>query len=460
MTRRRSVVSGERWASSRVLRLLCMGFACAGTHAFAAPPPVECGAVITQNIKLLTDVGPCTGDGLIVAVDGVSINLNGHKVFGTQRLHVGIRLENVSNVSVVGGTVEGFDTGVLVVGGLTDTVTGVTFRNNRFGIQLQNAPSSGHQISKNVITNNRLIGILLNPDVSGATVNKNSASGNIGYGIVLAGGASLNVVSDNDAFGNGVSSKLDILLRGGDANVSRTNLIPPLLAMVAPSPTTYVNGVDYQVLGAGDFVQDPGFDVTGRLVPVGITLDPAATAENNPIPADSSASGCQLSDYLTAGFQPGNVALVQRGTCELDVKAKVALNAGAAGVILFNEGQAPTRTAFNFGGIGSFFVAYPVVLGASYSLGYQLYNLSRSGVVTVRIVAKTSGQFLSSAPSNNNRVIKNSADHAFDENIGQPTSESSFVCGTNQWIKNVLGDGAAACSPGGGAGGGATIHSY
>jgi hypothetical protein len=416
--------------------------------------------VITQNIKLATDVGPCTGDGLIVAVDGVSINLNGHKVFGTQRFHVGIRLENVSNVSVVGGVVEGFDTGVLVVGGQVDTVTSMTVRNNRLGIQLQNAPSSGHQIAKNVVTNNRLIGILLSADVSGVTVNKNSLNGNIGYGIVLGGGASLNVVSDNDAFGNGLSSKLDIFLRGGDANISRTNLIPPLLALVAPIQTTYLNGADYQVLGAGDSAQGPGFDVTGRVVPVGIALDPSATIENNPVPADTSTSGCLSSDYITAGFQPGNIALVQRGTCELDVKARVALEAGAAGVILFNEGQAPSRTTFNFGSIGSFFIAYPVVLGTSYSLGYQLYNLSRSGAVTVRIVAKTSAQFSSSAPSNNNRVVKNSADHAFDENTGQPTSEGSFICGSNQWIKNLLGDGAAACSPGGGAGGGATIHSY
>ena len=152
--------------------------------AWAAPPAVACGARITHDVKLLADVGPCASDGLIVAASGVSINLNGHRVFGTKRLNIGIRLENVSNVSVVGGTVEGFDTGVLIVGGQADTVAYMTLQNNRFGIQVQNAPSSGHQISKNVVTNNRLVGILLSPNVSQATVNKNAASGNAGYGIV------------------------------------------------------------------------------------------------------------------------------------------------------------------------------------------------------------------------------------------------------------------------------------
>jgi parallel beta-helix repeat protein len=459
----------RRVGSTSALLVLSMGLSCGGTQAYAAPPPVACGAMITQNIKLQADVGPCAGDGLIVAANGISINLNGHKVFATQRLDIGIRLENVSNVSVTGGTVEGFDTGVLIVGGLADTVAYMTVQNNRFGIQVQNAPSSAHQISKNIVTNNRLIGILLSPDVSGATVNKNSASGNVGYAIVLDNGSSLNVISANEAFNNDAihSGRRDVVLRRGDDYVSRTNLISPLLVLVSPNETTYVNGVDYQVLSANDNIQTAGIDITGRLIPIGITLAPVATSVDNPTPVDTSTSGCQLSDYLTAGFQPGNIALVQRGTCELYVKAEVASLARAAGLIIFNEGQAPTRTTFEFGNFASNF-DQRVVLGASYDLGYKLYDLSRSGTIMVRIVAKTATQPTGAAGStNNNQVIKNSLDHAFDETgEGRATSADSFICGTNQWIKNLIGGLAAApCSvfdpgSGGGGGSGAVIHSY
>jgi hypothetical protein len=458
----RLIANVERRAGFTAFLVLFIGLLFAVTRAIAAPVPVECGAVVTQDIKLQADVGPCPGDGLIVAVNGVSINLNGHKVFATQRLNIGIRLDNVSNVSVVGGIVEGFDTGVLIVGGLADTVAYMTVQNNRFGIQIQNAPSCGHQISKNVVTNNRLIGILMSPNVSGATVNKNSVNGNVGYGIVLDGGSSLNVINDNNATRN--DGIFDMVLRGENSYFSRTNLISPLLALVSPTLTPYVNGIDYQVLeagaGAGGIIQVSGFDVTGQLVPIGITLASEATSTENPMPVDTSTSGCQLSDYVAAGFQPGNIALIQRGTCELDVKVDLASRAGAAGVILFNEGQFPTRTAFDFGRIGTTFYER-LILGASYSLGYQLYTLSRSGSVTIRIMAKTSAQKLGTVTAtNNNQIIKNTLDRAFDENLGQLTSAGSFMCGTNQWIKNLVG-GSFPCLVGsGGAGGGATIHSY
>src|SRR4030095_22185 len=127
------IASIEHWVGSPALLVLLTGLLCAGTRASAAPPPVECGAVVTQNIKLLADVGPCPGDGLIVVANGVSINLTGHKVFATQRLNIGIRLENVSNVSVVGGTVDGFDTGVLIVGGWADTAGSMPSQSTRSG---------------------------------------------------------------------------------------------------------------------------------------------------------------------------------------------------------------------------------------------------------------------------------------------------------------------------------------
>ena len=57
--------------------------------------------------------------------------------------------------------------------------------------------------------------------------------------------------------------------------------------------------------------------------------------------ASTSNSGCEAEDFL--GFTAGNIALVQRGTCDFSVKAANAFDAGAVGVIIFNEGQEGRR---------------------------------------------------------------------------------------------------------------------
>ena len=59
-----------------------------------------------------------------------------------------------------------------------------------------------------------------------------------------------------------------------------------------------------------------------------------------PTPSSSNA-GCEAADF--AGFVPGRVALIQRGTCPFHDKALNAQTAGASAVVIFNEGQ-PGRT--------------------------------------------------------------------------------------------------------------------
>ena len=57
--------------------------------------------------------------------------------------------------------------------------------------------------------------------------------------------------------------------------------------------------------------------------------------------ANGNTSGCEDSDFL--GFPTGGIALMQRGSCGFAVKALNAQEAGAAGVVIMNEGQ-PGRT--------------------------------------------------------------------------------------------------------------------
>ena len=57
--------------------------------------------------------------------------------------------------------------------------------------------------------------------------------------------------------------------------------------------------------------------------------------------ANSSTSGCEESDFVD--FTPGDIALIQRGSCTFTTKAQLAEQAGAVAVFIFNEGQSGRR---------------------------------------------------------------------------------------------------------------------
>ena len=79
--------------------------------ALAADP--GCGTVVTEDVVLEGDLTGCTGDGLVVAAAGVTVDLNDHRVSGTG-LGAGIRVQ-APDVTVRRGATTGFDRGVSVV---------------------------------------------------------------------------------------------------------------------------------------------------------------------------------------------------------------------------------------------------------------------------------------------------------------------------------------------------------
>ena len=122
------------------------------------------------------------------------------------------------------------------------------------------------------------------------------------------------------------------------------------LEQVSPNATTYVTD-SYTFSGAGD--------VTATVTAVDISLAPPR----------ASTSGCEASDF--AGFPAGNIALIQRGTCAFGLKALNAQAAGAAAVIIFNQGNTPDREGLIVGTLESLEVTIPVV-GASFATGVDL----------------------------------------------------------------------------------------
>jgi hypothetical protein len=83
-----------------------------------------------------------------------------------------------------------------------------------------------------------------------------------------------------------------------------------------------------------------------------------------------STSGCDPSDF--SGFVPGRIALIQRGTCTFSHKIQTAQDAGASGVIIFNEGNTPARSGVFSGSLSS--VPPIPVAFTSFAIGNDLYT--------------------------------------------------------------------------------------
>ena len=123
------------------------------------------------------------------------------------------------------------------------------------------------------------------------------------------------------------------------------------------------------------------FAVTGEFNPgqsTGATtadLQPAGGIVIPPTPTPSSSSGCTAADF--AGFVPGRIALIQRGTCFFGEKVLNAQAAGASGVIIFNEGN-PGRTGVLSGNLvdaaGNRIVPTIPVVFTSFGIGTNLLN--------------------------------------------------------------------------------------
>lgn len=198
--------------SSSMVATAAFGLAPPGT-AFAGPDErghVDCGAVITQSTTLRSDVGPCAGDGVVVGADNVTLNLGGHRVFGTDGpgdgTAAGVRLADRSGVRVLNGTISDFDAGVLLDGGSGNTLTNLTVRDNVGPEDYENAllgdgiilfHSADNRILNNVVVRNGIfdgIGVL-GVDSHANTIRGNRVEENVGT--TQAPGAGTGIIVSN-----------------------------------------------------------------------------------------------------------------------------------------------------------------------------------------------------------------------------------------------------------------------
>ncbi len=136
----------------------------------------------------------------------------------------------------------------------------------------------------------------------------------------------------------------------------RTDFGDSAMQQVEPESANYGLGVDFYPM---DFSGEG--DITAPVTPVDVNLEGDR----------ASTSGCEESDF--DGFTPGDIALIQRGSCDFSVKADNAAAAGAVGVIIFNQGNVdPGEDRLGlFGGTLNEPVRTIPVVSAPYALGAE-----------------------------------------------------------------------------------------
>ncbi len=190
--------------------------------------------------------------------------------------------------------------------------------------------------------------------------------------------------------------------------------------------TSGTPGYDQSVGYVAARMEAAGYDVTVQdfQFQTFITLSPSVLEQVDPPPAgpivnnimsysgsgDNTASvstvsaitGCEAADF--AGFPAGNIALISRGACTFALKATNAYNAGAAGVVIYNNIPGPLN-----GTLSSTFTLDISVTSVTQNVGQQLAAtpglVMRLKTDTFRGIATTYNVLAESKGGDPNNVI-------------------------------------------------------
>jgi parallel beta-helix repeat protein len=206
----------------------------------------SCGQLITRDVILLKDI-ECPGIGMIVGADGITINLNNHKLSlvnntDTSRIpeveEIGILVPDQKNITIRGpGIISGFDKAIEFAGSERGYALDLKLTDNNIGLSLK--ASDGITIYRSFIEQNT-IGIV-SQSSKDALIVSNQLSQNTNEGIVLMdsnyfiigansliGNGNIGIFLDVSSFNNTISSN-NVLNHGVD--VSNADGIPIHISM-------------------------------------------------------------------------------------------------------------------------------------------------------------------------------------------------------------------------------------
>jgi hypothetical protein len=208
----------------------------AGAAADPPPPPIivdpalGCGQTLdfpNRTYILGGDLWcPEPGDGVVIAASGVTFHLAGHTIASpvcdTSQFVSGIVIDPAAvNVRVEGGTVSGFNDGLLLYG-TRNRVRGMTFTGACvWGIVVSGLALA---VETSVITANGVDGIVLER-ATNARIASSFISGNGRAGVSLIAESNDNLVESNLLIGNGQGEGYGVILFGGRQNKIRKNAL-------------------------------------------------------------------------------------------------------------------------------------------------------------------------------------------------------------------------------------------
>ena len=225
--REREEMMGLGHSQMRVVpKVVLIAFVLAGMLALSAPAAiathVSCGAIITANTKLDSDLISCPGHGVVIGAPNITLNLNGHTIDGGGSTGFNIGIDNSSGydgVTIKNGTVQGFSKGVLLIHASGNLVSNITAADNDTGILL--SPSTNNRVKGNLALNNHGTGIQLGNGSDTNQVVGNVTSGNGDAGIHLEN-SDHNMIRNNTASDNFYGITLNFF---SDANQVEGNTV-------------------------------------------------------------------------------------------------------------------------------------------------------------------------------------------------------------------------------------------
>ena len=209
----------------------------------------------------------------------------------------------------------------------------------------------------------------------------------------------------------------------------------PTFSEISPTARDFALSADWN---PGQSTGDSG---NAQVQPVGGILIPSP---------GGSSSGCTSADF--SGFTPGNIALIQRGTCNFGVKIQNAETAKASGVIVFNEGNTAERSGVFSGSIQDandvpFVPTIPVAF-TSFDTGQHFYDAANGGTPGVariniqalvdpnaddwNVIAESKG-----GDPNNVLVVDAHLDAIYGAGMLDNASGSATILDVAQKMKNV-----------------------
>ena len=163
---------------------IVIGFALPPAPARAALPAerVACGQPIDHSLRVANNL-LCTGDGLIVTQNNITLDLGGHRIEGDGS-DTGIDLFGRLGVTVRNGVVSNFQSGISLSFADDSTVRDLLVRGTTgFGIVGSN--SNGNRILRNTILSPGSQGITFSDSSTGNEISGNTVIGSVLSGIVL-----------------------------------------------------------------------------------------------------------------------------------------------------------------------------------------------------------------------------------------------------------------------------------